>query len=228
MFSLYTLYFISQNTYQVKNLISYVTRPLWDTADGPTNIIPHYHSDGLRMDKHTCSLHGWNERERGRTIKVLDAVLMSSELDLLEIRLNELNTVVDRFFIIESNTTFTGLPKEKYYEKNKERFKKFAHKISYRRYVFDCLLFCYIHLCPVCLLSLDGLSHQDPWHNEATTRDTMSSFLRSHIVEFPPNTDSLVIMSDVDEIPSSHTIRLLKRCDFGDSIHLQLRNYIYR
>ncbi|KAL0581326.1 hypothetical protein V5O48_000702 [Marasmius crinis-equi] len=207
IFALWTLYYISQNTYQVRNLVSYITRPLWDHADGPNTTIPHYWAEGLKEDAHTCSLHGWNERGKGRTIKVLDAVLMSSELDLLEIRLNELSSVVDRFFIVESNTTFTGLPKEKYYEKNKDRFAKFAHKISYR--------------------SLDGLSNPDPWKNEAATRDTMTSFIRSHITEFPPNTDSLVIMSDVDEIPSSHTIRLLKHCDFGQSIHLQMRNYIY-
>jgi beta-1,4-mannosyl-glycoprotein beta-1,4-N-acetylglucosaminyltransferase len=38
----------------------------------------------------------------------------------------------------------------------------------------------------------------------------------------------LVIMADVDEIPSAHTIRLLQSCDgFPSIMHLQLRNYLY-
>ena len=140
--SVHTLVYISQNSYQVRNFFSYLTRPVWDTPDGPRNIIPHYYAEGLPLDQDMCSLHDWKERgvAGGRTVQVLDAVLMSSELDLLEIRLNELDSVVDWFFIVESNATFTGLPKEKYYDKNKERFEKFAHKIKYRRCVFDIAL----------------------------------------------------------------------------------------
>lgn len=63
---------------------------------------------------------------------MLDAVLMSSELDLLEIRMNELDAVVDYFLIVESNATFTGLPKETYFAKNRARYAKFEHKIIYR------------------------------------------------------------------------------------------------
>lgn len=56
----------------------------------------------------------------------------------------------------------------------------------------------------------------------------MTNILRSHMAEFPPDTQSLVIMSDIDELPAAHTIELLRTCDFGQSIHLQLRNYVYR
>lgn len=57
---------------------------------------------------------------------------MSTELDLLEIRMNELDPVVDRFYIIESNATFTGLPKETFFALNRDRFVKFDKKIHYR------------------------------------------------------------------------------------------------
>jgi beta-1,4-mannosyl-glycoprotein beta-1,4-N-acetylglucosaminyltransferase len=50
---------------------------------------------------------------------------------LLDIRLNELDSVVDYFLIVESNATFTGLPKETYFGKNRARFAKFEHKIVY-------------------------------------------------------------------------------------------------
>ncbi|KAG6831778.1 hypothetical protein H0H92_007930 [Tricholoma furcatifolium] len=118
--------------YQIKNALSYATRPLWDSADGPKHIIPHYYAEGMTMDQRACQLHGWKEREARANIKIMDAVLMSSELDLLEIRMNELDSVVDNFFIIESNATFTGKPKEAYFAQNRERFSKFDKKIVYQ------------------------------------------------------------------------------------------------
>ena len=55
----------------------------------------------------------------------------------------------------------------------------------------------------------------------------MTQHLTTYIASLPANTDPLVVMSDVDEIPSSHTLSLLRACDFGSSIHLLLRNYLY-
>jgi beta-1,4-mannosyl-glycoprotein beta-1,4-N-acetylglucosaminyltransferase len=126
----FLFFFVGSNRYQLKNTLSYATRPLWDVADGPKNVIPHYYAEGMQMDAHACSLHGWKKREQDPLI--MDAVLMSSELDLLEIRMNELDSVVDRFFIIESNATFTGLPKQTYFASNRQRFAKFDHKIVYQ------------------------------------------------------------------------------------------------
>ncbi|KAF9075608.1 glycosyltransferase family 17 protein [Rhodocollybia butyracea] len=210
LFTAVSFYFVSQNHYQLKNTLSYATRPLWDKDDGPSNIIPHFFADGMVADENMCKLHNWKPRENTKNVKVLDAILMSSELDLLEVRLNELDPVVDRFFIVESNTTFTGLPKEKYFDKNRSRFEKFAKKISYR--------------------FIPGPSEHNEakaWDVERDSRSAMHNFIRSHITEFPPDTEKLVIMSDLDEIPFAHSIMLLKGCDFGQSIHLQMRNYIY-
>ena len=131
VFTLMMLYTILHNQYQLKNLLSYSTRPLWDHNSGPNDIIPHFYGEGLKMDGHTCKVHGWQTRHGKENTQVLDAVLMSNELDLLEIRLNELDSVVDYFLIVESNATFTGLPKETYFGKNRERFAQFEHKIVY-------------------------------------------------------------------------------------------------
>jgi beta-1,4-mannosyl-glycoprotein beta-1,4-N-acetylglucosaminyltransferase len=211
LFTTFSFYYVSQNHYQLKNTLSYATRPLWDKDDGPSNIIPHFFADGMVADENMCKLHNWKTRDQpAKNVKVLDAILMSSELDLLEVRLNELDPVVDRFFIIESNATFTGLPKETYFQNNRQRFEKFAKKISYR--------------------FIPGPSEHNEakaWDVERDARMAMNTFLRSHITEFPPDTQSLVIMSDLDEIPFAHSIMLLKGCDFGQSIHLQMRNYIY-
>lgn len=69
---------------------------------------------------------------------------------------------------------------------------------------------------------------ESAWDVERDTRDFMSNLIRETISTFPSHTQTLVIMSDVDEIPSKSTIALLRACDFGRQIHLQLRNYLYR
>ena len=56
------------------------------------------------MNEDVCALHGWHERKGRDEPELWDGVLLNTELDLLEIRLNELDIVVDKFFIIESNS----------------------------------------------------------------------------------------------------------------------------
>jgi beta-1,4-mannosyl-glycoprotein beta-1,4-N-acetylglucosaminyltransferase len=75
---------------------------MWDKPDGPSTIIPHYHAEGLVPNSDVCQLHGWKARS-GAAPPVWDAVLFTTELDLLEIRWHELNDVVDKFFIVENN-----------------------------------------------------------------------------------------------------------------------------
>ena len=60
---------------------------------------------------------------------VVDCFLLFNELDLLEIRLNILNDVVDKFVICEAKETFQGKSKPLYYRENKERFAKWQDKI---------------------------------------------------------------------------------------------------
>ena len=62
-------------------------------------------------------------------MKIYDCVYFYNELDLLEIRLNILDNYVDHFVIVESRQTFCGDDKPLYYGENKERFKKWQHKI---------------------------------------------------------------------------------------------------
>jgi hypothetical protein len=56
----------------------------------------------------------------------------------------------------------------------------------------------------------------------------MTVLIRTHVASFSSNTNTMVIMADIDEIPARHTVNLLKNCDFGASIHLQLRDHLYR
>lgn len=60
---------------------------------------------------------------------VWDAFTFFNELDLLELRFEILDPYVDRFILVESRQTFSGLVKPLYYEDNKERFAKWNDKI---------------------------------------------------------------------------------------------------
>ncbi len=54
-----------------------------------------------------------------------------NELDVLEVRLNELYDVVDKFILVEATKTFTNQDKPLWFEKNKERFAHFLNKIEH-------------------------------------------------------------------------------------------------
>jgi len=62
-------------------------------------------------------------------MKVFDSFIFFNELDLLELRLNILNDVVDYFVLTESPFTVSGNEKSLYYQENKDRFSKFNDKI---------------------------------------------------------------------------------------------------
>lgn len=62
-------------------------------------------------------------------MKVFDSFIFFNELELLELRLNILNDVVDYFVLTESPFTVSGNEKPLYYQENKDRFRKFNDKI---------------------------------------------------------------------------------------------------
>lgn len=61
----------------------------------------------------------------------VDLFSYNGEEDLLELRLNILDPVVDQFIICEGDETTAGVPKPRYFEESKERFAKWLPKIKY-------------------------------------------------------------------------------------------------
>ncbi|XP_031106990.1 beta-1,4-mannosyl-glycoprotein 4-beta-N-acetylglucosaminyltransferase [Ipomoea triloba] len=186
--------------------ISYFFRPLWDSPPPPFEHLPHYYAENVSME-HLCRLHGWTARTEPR--RVFDAVIFSNELDLLEIRWQELHPYVTKFVILEANTTFTGLPKSLIFAQNQNRFSFAAEKIVHS--VFPGRV-------------ASHRSHEDPFKLEAEQRVAMNQLLRRAGI----SNGDLLIMSDTDEIPSHHTIKLLQWCDgVPPVLHLELRHYLY-
>ncbi|KAI0648996.1 glycosyltransferase family 17 protein [Trametes meyenii] len=204
-FVLITWYTVATSL-RIRNFISYSTRPLWDKPLGPHTTLSHYYAEGVAFDEHLCSLHGWGLRTTKP--EVWDAVLFSSELDLLEIRMNELAPVVSKFFVVEADRMFTGRPKNLTFDAHRDRFAAFSDKIVYSVFHGRALE-----------------PGESPFVNEIAQRNHMNDLLRGQLN--PGAEAPLVIFSDVDEIPSAHTIKLLQTCEAPNPIHLQMREYLY-
>lgn len=117
------------------------------------------------------------------TRRVWDCFTFFNELDLLEIRLNVLKDVVDRFVLVEATRTHTGKDKPLWYEQNRKRFAAFADRI--------------VHVV------VEDLSEEvDPkaWTQENLQRNRISEGL----VGAEP--DDIVMVSDLDEIPNPERV----------------------
>lgn len=110
--------------------------------------------------------------------KVIDAVLYNGEQDMLDLRIQELNSVVDEFWIIEGNRTFAGASKNLVFEDQAQRSNWPTSKIKYFPFL--------PHPSTISI---------DPWMNEFAQRDYIGTLLDQC------NPDDLILYSDVDEIP---------------------------
>jgi beta-1,4-mannosyl-glycoprotein beta-1,4-N-acetylglucosaminyltransferase len=119
---------------------------------------------------------------------VYDCFIFFNELDLLEIRLNELNDVVDKFVLVEADRTFQNTPKPYIFEENKERFSKFLEKIIHIK----------LTKYPLFIPIINPFS---PWKIEFFQRDSILKGL----VNCKP--DDVILISDVDEIPDSEILK---------------------
>ncbi|KAJ3411582.1 hypothetical protein HDV05_002002 [Chytridiales sp. JEL 0842] len=121
--------------------------------------------------------------------------------------MKELYPVVDYFLILESNSTFTGIPKPFTFREHIHLFDFAKDKIRYKS------------------LSIRPLyPGENPFNLEFEHRDSMNSLIASAGAQ----RGDLILMTDLDEIPSLHTLQLLTSCQgVPFPLHLQLKNYIY-
>lgn len=107
---------------------------------------------------------------------IIDCFPFFNELDILEIRLNILDSVVDKFVLVEASKTQSKLDKPFYFEQNKERYSKFLDKI--------------IHI------KITDFPKEDGWAMENYQRNSIIHGLNKAKL----NENDIVAVSDVDEI----------------------------
>ena len=134
-------------------------------------------------------------------MKIYDCFIFNNEVDLLKLRLNILDDVVDKFVIIEGKKTFSGNDKESIFLKNKEKFSRWEDKIIYRY--------------------IDIPDFSTTWGREIYSRNyalTLSIY----------EDDDVIISSDIDEIPNPEAIKNINQW-INDSEHFtfQMNFYMY-
>ncbi|WP_026489085.1 glycosyl transferase GT17 family protein [Butyrivibrio sp. XBB1001] len=134
---------------------------------------------------------------------VIDCVPFFNEIDILKLRLGILDPYVDKFIIEEANMTFSGEAKELCFEKNKEFFKDYLHKITY------------------------VVVEDTPKVAKSHERDY---FQKNHLVEglkkIGATEDDVIIFGDVDEIPNPVVLeKIIKEFDKTKVYHLAQRNF---
>ena len=115
-------------------------------------------------------------------MRTFDCFPFFNELDLLALRLAELDSVVDYFVISEAPVTFQGRSKPLHFAEAASRFAAYAHKI--RHVIVD-----------------DMPGGDDPWKRELHQRNA----LRRGLSDASP--DDYVLISDADEIVTPVALR---------------------
>lgn len=161
--------------------------------------------------KSTCHANGFSPSSAQiRKKKIYDLVLMSTELDLLEIRLHTLSDYVDYFVIIESPTTFTGKPKPLHLQDNWNLFKDFHHKIIYR-------------------VVEDPIKSPRIWDHEDYFRNALFTAVFPGLegTAQEANPGDVLVVSDMDEIIRPGVMLLLRLCDVPTRLTLRTQFYYY-
>jgi beta-1,4-mannosyl-glycoprotein beta-1,4-N-acetylglucosaminyltransferase len=228
--------------------LRHYSRPIWDTPDDPWRhvIVQRGWREG-ESAKENCERYGLRARASG-PLKLIDAFVFGTELDLLEIRLEELKGVVDRHILVESTVTFTGKPKaaafsaslglkdgaslpqsrpkESATRDSKEAnsaplsgpFARFADRIEH------------------VVLNADEFNRNDRttmmqrenWSRYAMSLYGISRLLASGFIS-AEGPGYLMLVSDVDEIPRAEVLRAVKECEGWpeDPIHLEMTRWLY-
>jgi beta-1,4-mannosyl-glycoprotein beta-1,4-N-acetylglucosaminyltransferase len=116
---------------------------------------------------------------------IYDCFIFFNELELLDLRLHELDGVADKFVLVESTRTFSNQPKPLHFQENRARFAEFASRI--------------IHVV------VDDAPDAGHFAIEKYQRNAIARGLRG------ARPDDWVLLSDVDEIPRAATVARVSR-----------------
>ncbi|KAI1180579.1 glycosyltransferase family 17 protein [Nemania sp. FL0916] len=161
-----------------------------------------------------CRQHGWKPFKNAEKRKVYDLIMVNTELEWLEIRLNGTYDYVDYFVIVESSKTFTNRDKPLFIKDNMDRFAAYRDKIIYHH------------------LEIPEGFHSDranpAWAWEDLQRNAMYDQVLPRLTGAKAPIDGdVLIVADVDEIVRPETIIVLKACVFPRRLTLRSHFYYY-
>lgn len=135
-----------------------------------------------------------------RRARVFDTFPFFNELDMLELRLEVLDGVVDRFVLVESTVTYSGLPKPLWYADHRSRFARWNDRIEH------------------VVVGDTPDTGAWRWGREHHQRDAIARGLSG------ARCDDVVYVSDVDEIPDPEAIAARRRGAYHQGYYLYYLN----
>jgi len=150
--------------------------------------------------------------QRFQPKSVIMAFAMSTEIDLLHVKLELLYEYVDLFIVCECKFAQNGLPKTMHFDahKNESRFRKFRSKLVYL------------------------IDEKDPhntgkalgWEQEQRPKIVLGEYILHHTHRWHP--ESIVFMSDMDEFPAVDTLLWAKNhVKQGETAVFDTRYFLY-
>jgi len=194
--------------YRSWRFIITMTRPLWDKPPEFVKI----HNYGWSGDPQvSCPLHGLTPVETPR--RVVDIFPISSEWEMLEIRLFELDPVVDKFFIFEMPCYFNGEAKQYTFDMviNDKRYEKYRHKM--------------VHIK---VLDRECKDYRNNPKHSFYLEYALRTVLRNG-KHYDLKKGDMAIFSDLDEIPRRETVELARNCQGWpfNRMPMQMKTYMY-
>lgn len=207
---------------------------------------------GSSLSQHDiCRPYGWKpyqpRQPSDHPRKIYDLVLVTTELDLLEVRLNTTWDAVDYYVLVESAKTFTGRNKPLLLQHaldSSSRFDAYKSKIIYHEVEypedFDPRLLTSGKASASA--SASGSVSSLPWEDfhlnamfdqvfpslaaeaEPSTNPSLNS---SSITSRRPQINDILLLSLASEIPRPQTIALLKECIFPARLTLSSKMHYY-
>jgi beta-1,4-mannosyl-glycoprotein beta-1,4-N-acetylglucosaminyltransferase len=117
-------------------------------------------------------------------MKIYDGFQFFNELELLDIRFNELYDAVDKFIIVESTKTHQNKPKPLYFWENKDKFSPFLDKVIH--HIFD------------------PKEYPHTWYIENEQRNQLK------YADFSMQKEDIFLLSDADEFLKKESISYIR------------------
>ena len=148
---------------------------------------------------------------------IIDSFLFFNEAELTELRIKYLNKIVDYFVVVEADITHQGTKKDWNFPKIlKNNLNEFADKIQYHQLN----------------INIDKIKNEESWIIGDVKGDDawrIENFQRNYIKTACKkfSNEDILIISDVDEIPSKSKLNFIKSCDFKKIAPIALEQHLF-
>ena len=148
---------------------------------------------------------------------LIDSFLFFNEAELAELRIKYLNKIVDHFVVVEADITHQGSKKDWNFPKIlKNNLAEFSEKIQYHKLNID----------------LEQIKNEESWIIDNVKGDDawrIENFQRNYIKNACKkfSNEDILIISDVDEIPSKEKLSFIKSCDFKKIAPIALEQHLF-